>query len=554
MRKFSNLPKIVSLIVFLLIIYTEVFAQAQYTPAPRRTQSGQEIRQQLQQEASTAMTEVDATYKKILDFVNSGQIPSKEDLDASLKTIAKNRKYLPVLNNSQKSTYHILSAWVYYFDNKQDKASKQAASAQKVASKNPNTVKTRLALSIIYKDYASVIEALTEQSTNSRPGPQTDKADVQSYQQGSENDIQLDVNAVRIGLLGKVFDFYPEPVGADSPSWRSAGQLACAILWKIDANELDSFAPVEETKPAETNEPNIPVSPPPQPVVAPAENIPAPMPQPAPEAVPQQQYQAEQTNELKAFSKLQNQFEKDRRIAFIGINLNDPTKTKNLANWLNKNPQTWRTFILSPEGQQKMFSCLGGSFDKPLLLIVAPDSTIRYAGNVEGFLPQMVIHKILENPQEFAAADFNEPNQPPAAPQSNLPAVEPVQPVQLPAGPNISPVLTADVNKTDVNTPQPQQSKADANTVSAPAKQKVNEDFSVADDYQAETLLSNARTFLKIGNRLPAHMYREPVEMCRRVMKDYPNTKYAQEAQMLLRNVPKEHRQQYNLTDEELGL
>jgi hypothetical protein len=37
-------------------------------------------------------------------------------------------------------------------------------------------------------------------------------------------------------------------------------------------------------------------------------------------------------------------------------------------------------------------------------------------------------------------------------------------------------------------------------------------------------------------------------------MKNYPNTKYAQEAQMLLRNVPKEHRQQYNLTDEELGL
>jgi hypothetical protein len=37
-------------------------------------------------------------------------------------------------------------------------------------------------------------------------------------------------------------------------------------------------------------------------------------------------------------------------------------------------------------------------------------------------------------------------------------------------------------------------------------------------------------------------------------MKDYPNTKYAQQAQMLLRNVPQEHRQQYNLTDQELGL
>jgi hypothetical protein len=581
MRKFSNLPKIVSLTVILLIAYTsEVFAQAQYTPTPRKAQSSQERRQQLQQEAAAAMTEVDAAYREILSFVNSDQTPSDPNLKEFLKITAKNRKYLPVFNESQKSTYHVLSAWVYYFDNKQDKALKQAASGQKVSPQNLNTVKTRFALSMIYKDYTSVIEALTEQSANNRPGPQTGKADAQSYQQSTENDIQLDVNSVRIELLGKVFDFHPEPVEADSPSWRSAGQPVCALLWKIDANELDSFAPAEVVKPVETNqpntpthEPNLPVPPAPVPYTAPppesappvnpqqsslsheTDEAPSPMMPPPVEPVAQQpseiHLQQTQMSELEAFSKLQSLFEKDKRITFIGINLNDPTKRKNLENWLSKNPQNWQTFILSPEGQQKLLSCFSSGFDKPILLIIVPDSTIRYAGNVEGFLPQMVIRRILANPQEFA--EPNEPNRPPAAAKSNLPAVEPVRPAQLPpAEPNTSHTLTVDVNKTAVNTQQPQtQPQPTANTASAPVKQQVDEDFF---DPQAEDLIEHARAFLKINNVLQYHMYRDPIEWCRRVMKDYPNTKYAQEAQMLLRRVPERFRERYNLTDEELGL
>jgi len=557
MRKFSNLPKIVSLTVILLIAYTsEVFAQAQ--PTPRKAQSSLERRQQLQQEAAAAMTEVDAAYREILAFVNSDQTPSDPNLKEFLKIIAKNRKYLPVLNGSQKSTYHILSAWVYYFDDKQDKALKQAASGQKVSPQNLNTLKTRFALSMIYKDYTSVIEALTEQSANNRPGPQTGEADAQSYQQSAGNDIQLDVNSVRIELLGKVFDFHPEPVEADSPSWRSAGQPVCALLWKIDANELDSFAPAEVVKPVETNqpnapphEPNLPVPPVPEPVVAPSDENTLPPPPVEPVAQQPSEIHLQQTQmpELEAFSKLQSLFEKDKRITFIGINLNDPTKRKNLENWLSKNPQNWQTFILSPEEQQKLLSCFSSGFDKPLLLIIAPDSTIRYAGNVEGFLPQMVIRRILANPQEFA--EPNEPNQPPAAAKSNLPAVEPVRPAQLPsAEPNTSHTLTVDVNKTAVNTQQPQTTPT-PNTVPPPAKQQVDEDFF---DPQAETLLENARAFFKIGGILPSHAYQNPINMCRQVIKDYPGTKYAQEAQILLRQVPERFRERYNLTDEELGL
>ncbi len=537
MRKFSNLKIISFLIVFSVVITSKAFAPPARSAETRSIKrlTPQERRQMLEQEASSASTEVSAKYQEILPYVNSAQAPSEPDLREFLKTIARNRKYLPVFNDSQKATYHILSAWVYYFDDKQNRAAKQAASAQKIAHKNPGSIKTRLALSIIYKDYTSVIEALTQQSSNDRRGPQTDEPDSSSYYQASKDDIQLDVNAVRIELLSKVFDFHPEPVEANMAAWQPAGRLICTLLWKIDANELDSFAPIEVVIPPETNEPNK----------SPQElNIPQYLP-PEPVAKP--------IPELEEFSKLQTQFAENKKIAFTGINLNDfndPAKMKNLANWLNKNPQTWQTFILSPQEQQKMLSYLGDGFDKPILLIIAPDSTTRYAGGIEGFLPQMVINSILQNPLEFA--EPNEPNKPPDN-------AEPAR--HIPAEPNTSPTLsTADANKAALNTQQHQISpQMDANTALPPpppaeTQQQDDDVFSAADNYQAEKLLSNARTFLQIGNRLPSHTYRNPIEWCRQVMRDYPNTKYAREAQMLLRNVPEDHRQQYNLTDEELGL
>ncbi|OQA03132.1 MAG: hypothetical protein BWY69_00635 [Planctomycetes bacterium ADurb.Bin401] len=50
------------------------------------------------------------------------------------------------------------------------------------------------------------------------------------------------------------------------------------------------------------------------------------------------------------------------------------------------------------------------------------------------------------------------------------------------------------------------------------------------------------------------HTYAKPIEMCRTVIRDYPNTKYADEARVLMRQVPERFRQRYKITDEELGL
>ncbi|MDD5134387.1 MAG: hypothetical protein PHP01_03125, partial [Phycisphaerae bacterium] len=130
-------------------------------------------------------------------------------------------------------------------------------------------------------------------------------------------------------------------------------------------------------------------------------------------------------------------------------------------------------------------------------------------------------------------------------PDPNLPAIEYTHPE-----PVRQPVKIQDI--TERSPDLPQENVSQTKTVAPVVEDKpVDEDFF---DPRAETLLEHAKAFFKIGNRLQYHTYKNPIEICRTVMQEYPNTKYAVEAQILLRQVPERFRKQYNLTDEELGL
>jgi hypothetical protein len=77
-----------------------------------RYQTRDEKLQQLKQESTAAVTEIDANYTKIIGYVNTNQTPAKIELNGLQKTVMRNKKYLMVLDDSQKSIYHVLSAWV----------------------------------------------------------------------------------------------------------------------------------------------------------------------------------------------------------------------------------------------------------------------------------------------------------------------------------------------------------------------------------------------------------------------------------------------------------
>jgi hypothetical protein len=508
---------------------SQSYQMPQKTTGAKTVQTPQEKRQQFEQEAADATPDIEAENAKVLSWVNSNQTPDDANRNTALKNVAKNRKYVSILNKQQKGfEYYTLSAWVYYFDDKPDKALKQAVAGQKLAPQNSNIAKTCLALSLIYKDYAAASEVFANkgelsQAAESAPSS-TKKFSLNS--QSSNTELNFDVNSIRPELLGKVFDVRPQTT---SPTEKN---ILCVLLWKIDSNELDRFTV------AETKGPNEPNSPPPAAAQSPAGN---------------ETLKSAAGTQLEAFSKLQSHFAKESKIVFMGINLNDPAKTNNVKNWLAKTPQPWETSMPSAQLQQKITSLFTAVPARPTLIIAGPDSTVRYTGDVNSFLPQMIIRYISGNPQEFQEPNKpNDANRPPAASKSPV-VVVPVKVTPLPQEPNKPHQAPAVREANEIPKPsQAAQAAVPAKTAIAPAdKQQQNDD---SFDPRAEQLLETAKGFFKIGDRLQYHTYAKPIEMCRTVINDYPNTKYAEQARTLMRQVPERFRARYNITDQELGL
>ena len=64
--------------------------------------------------------------------------------------------------------------------------------------------------------------------------------------------------------------------------------------------------------------------------------------------------------------------------------------------------------------------------------------------------------------------------------------------------------------------------------------------------------MENAKAFMKIGTRFTTP--KQAIELCRRIIREYPDTTYASGARELLRGLPERHQKRYKITDEEMGL
>jgi hypothetical protein len=523
-------------IVFVIIFLSSSCLTVLAEPTPRepsaRQQAVAERRQQFEQEASAAGPEIEAEYAKFVAYVNSGKTPDDANVRAGLKFITKYRRYLPILlKQNNGGTYYALSAWVIHFDNKPDRVQKQIASGIKDKAINANFLRTALALSILNKDYNSI-----EQISGLVPKPESTDSSAAAPEFSaapSENTLNLDINSINTSLLGK--DFSALTMGKDKT-------IISVLLWQVDANELEHFAP-PAPKPVEANEPNKPNDP---------NNPEQLIEQPPVEQPVEQPFEPVPMPDLTAFANLNSKFSKNPKAVFLGINFNDPSKTKHVENWLAKNTQAWQCIAPSETVQQIAVSLLGQTPKKPMLVIAGPDMKIRYVGDVNNFLPAMIIKSILDNPQEFAepnqAAEANEPNKPAAVTDSNAqqkmeflkPTPQDANAKAAPSAPNTVPTAPA--------------APAENTKTSLPQTLNNNEGEYTEVDAEAQQKLSYAKQLLKAANQMYAHAYRKPVEICRSIITKFPNTKYAEEARALLRQVPERFRKNYDITDAELGL
>jgi hypothetical protein len=79
-------------------------------------------------------------------------------------------------------------------------------------------------------------------------------------------------------------------------------------------------------------------------------------------------------------------------------------------------------------------------------------------------------------------------------------------------------------------------------------------DLDLGDQIQAEKQLAYIRG-LFLHKKQTLLTPKQGIDMCREIIRKYPDSKYADEARTILReNVDPRYRKRYNITDEELGL
>ena len=159
----------------------------------------------------------------------------------------------------------------------------------------------------------------------------------------------------------------------------------------------------------------------------------------------------------------------------------------------------------------------------PFMAIVDKGGVVKYAGPADGFMPAFILSHLTD--VEIDLADFQ------AAPASAYPAE------------------TAHEGMFE-RMPQ----ATDPNQVAAGRQSQQHRELPEHLQIEAEKQLAFARDFYMQAPRLPVVTYKRGVDMCRDIIRNYPNTIYADQARQLLRQVPERHRATYAITDAELGL
>ena len=221
---------------------------------------------------------------------------------------------------------------------------------------------------------------------------------------------------------------------------------------------------------------------------------------------------------MRAYSDLFGSKFTDSSVKFVAVNLDGPEHKSAVMKRLLKSPWPMAQ-VMGKDPESGGGEILSGQLEdinksKQALIITEKNGTIKYAGPAKGFIPVIVLDSLslADSGVESPVPSRSEPE------EKKTTQVEPEEKLQRP-GP--------------------------------PGRKKASEELEYIDP-QASKLLENAKAFMKIGTRFTTP--KQGIELCRRIIREYPDTTYARQARELLRGLPERHQKRYKITDEEMGL
>lgn len=560
-----------------------------------RSQQAQQAQTEKRQQAlDNAAGAIDTGLVEMLNLVNQGRRPNKKKLASTQEVIQESRKYLKQFQGNMACQFLMLNAWTDYFDAGAEKALSPANQAYRKDRANNDAHATQAAIAVLAGKKPLVIRPQRQQSQaneaatgrrgagrmgrGATTGRQTrgrsrgqdtpsgrgrgrggmgpdagygaGAAGTYSGTVSSGSILNLDADNIKADWLGrKIGPFSLNCLNGTTFAYNPAEANLCILFWKLAAADLGDYAGSANGDPNGPTQTRQWVAPVRQPQPPSYETSPGRMGRPGRHG---DRFAARRnlfgdaeaarsgpvSMQIAALGNLFNSKFQNPEVKFVGINTNHPRTAPAVVARLLQSPAPWAQAILDKATATSAFNDLDiakVTSAQPILAIVDKTGTVRYAGPAAGFLAPMVIDDLLGSKTVSGVADDPQPID-----SAGSQAAE-----QIPETVTAAPAEPS--QETSDTVPQA--------TESVPAQIQPTQDTEItAEDFQAQKLLAYAQGLFIPAGRKKFLTSKMGVDLCRRIINEYSNTTYADEARKLLRTVPPHEQKRYNITNEEMGL
>lgn len=521
---------------YIAIVLSTLLSAAPAATAPEPESDAR--REQLRQEAQASYLPIEQTLKVILEKANLNQRLSAEQTQKALALLEMNKRNAVLYETPKKAGYMLLQSWVSYYQNDPVNNLNWAVRACKEDPTNGDAWASQTLFSLLYSHKPVEPQALlrkpqtptTESRRQRPPRPQRPRRN------GDETPLETGISYNTSAPYGQpgTLVFSPDKLNKEflrerfalmefkttddkKITYSPAADILCLLVWRAE----------------EASDPNTPGLTPQK--IEPAMELSLASPldtmgTSGPSLEDQQAYFEVMTEALAA----------KKEVKFLEINTNSSAGTKQaLANHRPVCP-----LVAAADPQSGAAAFLRLNVKTPFMAIIDKEGKVKYAGPAEGFAPAFILTHITGVAIDLKAFQ--------PTPQAATPMMGGMMPGEMPL--MMMPGMYDPNQRSPLDDPnRPQMKSPAAPQTQAPAEKKYRE-LPLEQQMEAEKKLSYIDGLFIKGSRAKIQSYKRGVDMCREIIRDYPGTKYADQAQQLLRQVPENKRATYNITNAELGL
>jgi hypothetical protein len=567
-RGCQYLAKQVSMGLLLLSLVATSTALAERTrrddaSSESRTSEKDVKKEQMRQEASKSFPELSDALTGILKKVAINQPPEQSAIEQARQLLDENKRNGWAYDDTQKAEYMLLQAWTgFYEDNpmeavnwsmraaKADPASGDAWVSQglfcMLNGKRPMAPRIKKEKPKRRNDSGNGGRTRRPRRKNNE-GMMPSEMNISSTEPyGQKGNLEFDMSALRSEMLKKRFARCEyQAVDGSIIEYVPGQDTLCILFWQTKEMTADAN--------------DVPDDDEPQSVMGVNGMMPF-----GSASTSQMKFDVE--GQRKYMKQMSEACKDNEQIKFLQINTNRLDTAEKVALELagDSSIEDSGPLIFAAEPASGAEDYIGMKAVKPFVLIVDKEGFAKYAGPAADFMPAFILTELTG-----IQIDLQEKEQVPQPGQMDprkANGTTPFSPMMMGYPP---PVMTPD--KTPAPSYDPNKPVAvpvedpvvDANAPPEPKpapktapKADEHQDFptqSLEDQIRAEKLLQSAQMHIEESRKLRMKNPKQGIEDAREVLKQFPNTEYAQKARDLLRRVPDRWKTQHNITDEELG-